>query len=370
MTVFRKSQLFVLITVLFTITATLIAAEMMLRGWQRYLRGSEAMDSGLIRYDPHLGWALTPNWSGRHRHHDFDVAYTVNRLGFRKQPGASGPPSAGHWAVVGDSFTFGLGVDDDETFVALLDHRQKDGRRFVNYGVPGYSTDQAYLLIRQQVVFLKPAGILLCVYLGNDLFDNLRPYPLQADHAKPYFVHTDGGLVLKNVPVPRMPKPTAASGEDLAQAVWGTSGRTNGGWWDAAARRWRLLGLLKMHRPFGKPDRSVLREDRYREEIELFALLLQQIQALCRLHRIELAVALLAGRSHAAQPHSDSAAFQEALRRRTRQRCEALRIPVIDLAAEIRNATSPPNRRLYYPHEGHLTAEGHLAAATAIGRAL
>ena len=73
--------------------------------------------------------------------------------------------------------------------------------------MPGYSTDQEYLLVKERVVYFQPDVILLVVYLANDLFDNTLPYPLQADNAKPYFENTDQGLTLCNQPVPREKKP-------------------------------------------------------------------------------------------------------------------------------------------------------------------
>ena len=64
--------------------------------------------------------------------------------------------------------------------------------------------------------------MLLVVYLANDLFDNNRPFPLQADHAKPYFrLDTDRQLLLKNTPVPLATKSAAARNTGLAYAVLG-----------------------------------------------------------------------------------------------------------------------------------------------------
>jgi hypothetical protein len=102
----------------------------------------------------------------------------------------------------GDSFTFGLGVNDHETFVHLLNARAADGDSYLNFAIPGFSTDQEYLLIRRRVFDFNLSVIVLVTYLGNDLFDNQLPFPLQAHNAKPFFELAGDRLVLKNSPVP------------------------------------------------------------------------------------------------------------------------------------------------------------------------
>src|SRR5690606_31285854 len=114
------------------------AGEAGLRFVRRRIETSDRLDRGLTLYDPNLGWALAPGWRGRHRHHDYDVGYSTNALAFRGAAEAARAPAA-LW--LGDSFTFGFGVDDGETFVDRLDAAHAGGLRHVNLGVPGYSTD-------------------------------------------------------------------------------------------------------------------------------------------------------------------------------------------------------------------------------------
>lgn len=91
-------------------------------------------------YDPQLGWALTPNI----KNPDYfgkGIAVTINSQGFRAKHDYA---TAGRRIVmVGDSFTFGHGVADHETFPAAL---ETAGRiETVNAGVMGYGIDQAYI---------------------------------------------------------------------------------------------------------------------------------------------------------------------------------------------------------------------------------
>ena len=93
---------------------------------------------------------------------------------------------------------------------------------YLNFGVPGYSTDQEILLLDPQVFRESPDSVWLAFYLGNDILDNALDYPLQADQAKPMFeLLNDGSLQLRNVPVPRDSKPAVARLRSIEEIVFG-----------------------------------------------------------------------------------------------------------------------------------------------------
>jgi hypothetical protein len=125
----------------------------------KYLESEHLVDdmaSGLVAYDRDLGWHLTPKWEGEHRNSDFTLRYSIDARGFRaaeprRVRDTSSVSSAGNetsiTAVVGNSFTFGLGVPTEETFVALLDEQSGSSRRYRNFGIPGYSTHQQLIML-------------------------------------------------------------------------------------------------------------------------------------------------------------------------------------------------------------------------------
>src|SRR5688572_1565931 len=117
---------------------------------------SDQLTTGLTRPDPELGWMLTPRWTGTHSHHDFRAAYTTNGLGFRGADIRTHRPPASLIAIVGDSFTFGTGVNDAEVFTELLDRESPATRRVYNFAVPGFSTDQEVLLAERDILLNKP----------------------------------------------------------------------------------------------------------------------------------------------------------------------------------------------------------------------
>ena len=93
-------------------------------------------------------------------------------------------------AVVGDSFTFGTGVDDDETWEAVLASglvARGAPVEILNAGVPGYGFDQVFRAAQSWSAKLRPDLVLVglhCTDLASDwdvpLWDlrEGRPVPL------------------------------------------------------------------------------------------------------------------------------------------------------------------------------------------------
>jgi len=74
-------------------------------------------------------------------------------------------------AVLGDSFTFGQGVNYAASYPAVLeDQLDKAGvnAEVLNFGVPGHSTPQSLAFAKTRIVPLKPDLVLLSVF-ANDL---------------------------------------------------------------------------------------------------------------------------------------------------------------------------------------------------------
>ncbi len=63
--------------------------------------------------------------------------------------------------MVGDSFSFGLGIENGQTFVHHLNELGDGKNVYWNFSIPGYSTDQEYLLIRERLGFFNPDVVVL-----------------------------------------------------------------------------------------------------------------------------------------------------------------------------------------------------------------
>jgi hypothetical protein len=123
----------------------------------------------LCRPDPTLGWTLQTELSRRvievdqlsHRVVlDYEVHSTALGTRGRDPVGLNTQETI---AVVGDSFTFGVGVDDSDTFCAKLQAMRPAGREVVNYGVAGYGLGQMLLRLVNEAMALKPRVVVVAI---------------------------------------------------------------------------------------------------------------------------------------------------------------------------------------------------------------
>jgi hypothetical protein len=151
----------------------------------------------LLRYDAELGWAPVPGASGilMHQPASFSADGLRNQ---NKGLATSGPPIL----AVGDSFTVGYAVNDDETWPAELERRLR--RRVLNGGVHGYGLDQAVLRAERLAEKFHPAVVVLG-FIAHDI--DRTGLAVKFSTRKPFFVVQPDGLELRNVPVPETPIP-------------------------------------------------------------------------------------------------------------------------------------------------------------------
>jgi hypothetical protein len=101
---------------------------------------------------------------------------TINELGLR---GPQLLQVGRKILVLGDSFTFGAGVADDETFASRLDAMLGEEVSVVNGGQPGYGLFQMEATLRRLVEVVKPQIVIVTIWQG----DLLRRPPSQSERA-------------------------------------------------------------------------------------------------------------------------------------------------------------------------------------------
>jgi len=99
--------------------------------------------------------------------------------------------------VIGDSFVFGEEVNDEDTFVNLLDVRS-EGVRWINAGVPGFGHDQMVLHLERLVGELA-VDVVVVGFLACDMNRNLSEFTFWA---KPRFLLEEGRWVPPTGEVP------------------------------------------------------------------------------------------------------------------------------------------------------------------------
>ena len=133
-----------------------------------------------------LGWTLRPhNVTDDHTTIEHGIRANFNESALR----------TGTILAVGDSFTEGWEVDNDETWPAYLERRM--GAPVVNGGVGGYATDQIVLRAEQLLPIVKPKTLIVGI-LELDIF---RSGHSHFGAPKPYFT-LEGGELHYQPPAP------------------------------------------------------------------------------------------------------------------------------------------------------------------------
>lgn len=350
------------------ITLSLLGiVEVALRRQERSIRQSDQLQAGLVQHDPLLGWTLTPGASGEHRHHDYQTQYRINEAGFRFDPAVQAiGGTVPREAIVGDSFTFGLGVQDNETFVSLLNTQRGTNTLFINCGVPGYSTDQEILITQRDVLKLKPVRIWLAVCLVNDLVDNLHPYPMQANRQKPYFQLSGNQLSLENVPVPKDPVSPGMRRLDLLGEILGPDFQQHG--WTASLEGRSILVRILTENLLSPPDVSGLLPEKNQKSIELFSALTLSLLERLKAQGVDLGLILIPGRSRVLNPQSISGQYQSFLETRLSDFAKKHSMRSVVLSEGLIKAASKAG--LFFPHDGHFTPLGNQAVASILAEQL
>lgn len=99
------------------------------------------------------------------------IEYRLNAFGGRGAEIPRRDPARYRIAVFGDSFTFGAGVAEEETFVARLDAALNDGADrpcdVLNLGVPRFSTREEVMFMRHLLPGLDPDLVILVMFLND-----------------------------------------------------------------------------------------------------------------------------------------------------------------------------------------------------------
>ena len=110
----------------------------------------------LYQFSPQRGMIFTPNYKGVHKSGEFEVIFDINSEGFRSsQEFVIGGQDQKIIAVLGDSMAAGLEVDEEKTFVRLLESKLIDSgiKQVQNYGMSNAETSyylQAYKYYARQ----------------------------------------------------------------------------------------------------------------------------------------------------------------------------------------------------------------------------
>lgn len=170
--------------------------------WERYFLSNHASgregvipnvaQDGLHQPHPTRGWGLKPNNKVQRR----GKTYTTNGQGYRSLHEYGYDSREYGVMVVGDSFTFGDGIDDADAWPYLLQQMDKRLNVF-NMAGSGYGVDQMYITLMEEASIYRPK-LIIAAFID----DNLRRSMLYfRDYKKPRFEIKGDRLILTNTPV-------------------------------------------------------------------------------------------------------------------------------------------------------------------------
>ena len=120
--------------------------------------------------DAYRHHALVPNSYAELRQRDFAYIQRVNKLGFRgRETTVEKPPKTRRVIMLGDSFTMGKGVQDNETFSVLAERSLNVSAaacsggtvEVINGGVDSYAPVLSYIQLKRDLALLEPDLVVL-----------------------------------------------------------------------------------------------------------------------------------------------------------------------------------------------------------------
>jgi len=181
----KKAVLVVVLLLLGSIIISALVGEFIVRGVLPQITYKQARVVGLRVFAESevVPFALQPNLQTNHLGYtrEFDHKVRTNNLGLRgKDIFLEKQENVFRILMLGDSMTFGWGVEDEQTVSALLEKRMNDllpDKRIevLNAGFSdGYSPDSYYAFMRDVGLRLQPDLVIVNLFPYNDLSDMLE----------------------------------------------------------------------------------------------------------------------------------------------------------------------------------------------------
>lgn len=163
------------------------------------------IQAGSCQYNEILGWEHKPNFDGIRVTKEFETLIKINSNKLRDKNYDYGKPDGiKRIVVLGDSFTEGAQVEENERFSEVLESRLLKNVQIINTGVSGYGNDQELLFLKNEGMKYNPDIVLVAFCIGNDVTDNMQNVTTwDPSQGRPVFILNDNELTLTNVPVPQ-----------------------------------------------------------------------------------------------------------------------------------------------------------------------
>lgn len=302
-------------------------------------------EASWIEYHPKLGWVQQKNKTSVLKKQNSSISIHTNSEGFRgsKEYSISKENSKIRIYALGDSFTFGFGVEDQESYPAQLETLDPRLEVF-NLGVPGYGVDQM-LLSLEELHYKHQPNIVLIGIFPEDFWRATRAFT-DAGFGKPYFTFYGNQLQLHHVPVPEEKNFQTDQFPEIQQAPFPESLFLRSG-----------LYRLFTHALKAGKKRLQLEDPETGTEWQLGRLLLEKmVNDVKANHAVPVIVII--------PPYRWLSGTVEPLRDSLLRLAERTQTPILDLTAIFEEASKTESLEKYYIAEDyHWTAEGNRKVA-------
>ncbi len=300
--------------------------------------------------------SLHAGYAGRLRGPEFDVAVRVNALGLRGPEMEPKQPGRPRVLVLGDSFSFGWGVEEAQVFhaVAAASLRRDEGRdvEILNASVPGDGPLSELARLKALCQVVHPDHVLVAFYTGNDVADTMRSDPNKVGDAN-WRAVADRRIDTLRGEESRVDQWLSQFAlYRIAKALW--------------ARACYAAGVCAYDDdPIWRAHLSLAAQAL---ALELTTAALLQIRRVAQRCGATVSIVVLPSVAQVRHGDQPSARLDElrgisAAMREWGQRSE---IPVIDLEPALVAALKAERTPMFFEYDNHLTPAGHRAAGSAL----
>jgi hypothetical protein len=150
--------------------------------------------------DDLTGWRMRPSHEFTWITEKIPHSYKSNAQGFRADADFNPSDPRKKIVLVGDSYTFGAGVDFQDTFGDVL-QKKSPNRVVYNLGMPGFGVDQVWMSVRHQAFDLHP-DLIVAGIVDADFERSLIPFRIAEGFNKPTFKLANGQLIQRTLEQP------------------------------------------------------------------------------------------------------------------------------------------------------------------------
>lgn len=158
-----------------------------------YMDMGDLVYAGIHQSHPTRGWAMKPSRSFTDAS---GISYTTNAQGYRALYDYQDKVDQYQVLIVGDSFTFGDDITDQDTWPNIL-QRKSQTLNVLEMAGTGYGTDQMLITLQEEIDKYHP-DLVIAAFIDDNLYRSTLAF---RDYKKPRFALENGQLKLGNTPI-------------------------------------------------------------------------------------------------------------------------------------------------------------------------